>query len=199
MLERVSIGRDSRGQSLIETALVTPLLLLLVLNVVNLGYFFWVTTNITGASRSATLYAIQGSATPSATQKLPPSGSPSNVLSVSYLTNQDVTGPLNAPASIQVCSPINLISNSGVNGTGANQKSNCVTCTGTSCGSVGTGSPAPSADPEAPSFVLNRVDVVYTFQPIVRGTIFNLALAASAMCNSGTCTFVRHAEMRAMN
>ena len=68
--------RDSRGQSLVETALVVPMLVLLVLNVVNFGYFFWVTTNLTAASRSATLYAIMGGSTPSSSP-LPPAGSSS--------------------------------------------------------------------------------------------------------------------------
>jgi Flp pilus assembly protein TadG len=196
-------NQRSRGQALIETALVVPLLLLLVLNVVNFAYFFWVTLNLTAASRTATLYSTMGTATPAATQ-VPPPGSPSNTLSVSYLTVQDLTGPLADPssASIQVCSTTNLnASNSGVNNPGtASQKTNCVTCTGSSCGAVNTGSPVPTADPESPTFVLNRVDVVYTFQPLIPGTPFNLALRASGMCNTtGTCVFARHAEMRAMN
>jgi hypothetical protein len=59
---------------------------------------------------------------------------------------------------------------------------------------------AQSADPEAPNFVLNSVDIVYSFQPLIPGTPFNLALRAAAMCNAtGTCTFARHAEMRSMN
>ena len=202
MVKHLNPMRGTRGQSLVETALTLPLLVLLVLNVVNFGYFFWVTTNLTAASRSATLYAIMGSATPSAAQ-LPPSGTSTNMLSVTYLTVQDMTGPLAGPtsASVQVCSPINLNGLlSGVNNPGTvNQKSNCVTCTGSTCGTVGTGSPVPNADPEAPSFVLNRVDIVYTFQPLIQGTIFTLPLNASGMCNSGTCTFVRHVEMRSMN
>ena len=36
----VNPEKNSRGQSLVETALMLPLLILLVLNVVNLGYFF---------------------------------------------------------------------------------------------------------------------------------------------------------------
>jgi len=194
--------KGSRGQSLVETALVLPLLLLIVLNVVNFGYFFWVTLNLTAASRTATLYAIEGSYTPSA-GVWPSPGPPSNVSSVSYLTVQDMTGPLagSSSASIQICSPVNIDAlGSGVNNSGTTtQKSNCVTCTGSSCGTVNTGSPVPSADPEAPSFVLNRVDIVYTFQPLIPGTIFNLPLRASGMCNAtGTCVFARHAEMRAM-
>jgi Flp pilus assembly protein TadG len=191
--------RKSRGQSLVETALMLPLLIMLVLNVVNLGYFFLVIINLTGAARTATLYAIQGSATPAASQ-LPNPGSASTIGSVTYLTFQDMTGSLWNPtsASVQVCTEVNISASSGTNGTGNATKSNCVTCTSSSCGAVGTGSPAPNADPEAPTFLLNRVDIAYTFNTLIPGTIFNIPLQASAMCNSGSCTFSRHAEMRAM-
>ncbi len=201
--------RGSRGQSLVETALMVPFLLMLVLNAVNFGYFFLMMVNLTGASRTAVTYSIEGSSTPIATQTLPVSGSATNnllgTLSVSYLAYQDMTGAIGSPtgASVQVCSPINIASNSGVNGTGATQKSNCMTCTGNTCGAVGTGSPVPSADPEAPHFVLNQVDISYTFSPIIPGTVFNIALLAAPICtNSGgsvTCTFIRTAQMRAMN
>src|SRR3989442_996298 len=111
--------RNSRGQSLVETVLMLPLLLLIVCNVVNLGYFFLVIVNLTGASRTATMYSTVGSSTP--------------------------------------------------------------------------------ADPEAPNFVLNQVDITYTFSTLIPGTIFNIPLQASALCNSGTCQFVRSARMRAMD
>lgn len=180
-----------------------PLLLMIVLNVVNLGYFFLVAINLTGAARSATIYSIEGSSTPAASQ-LPGAGGASpttSLLSVTYLAFQDMTGSLWNPtgASVQVCSPINIASGSGVNGTGTSQKANCVTCTSSGCGSAGTGSPAPHADPEAPNFVLNQVRITYTFNTLIPGTIFNIPLQASPMCNSGSCTFVRQAEMRAMN
>ena len=58
--------RSSRGQSLVETALMLPLLIMIVLNVVNLGYFYLVIVNLTGTARTATLYSIAGSATPAA-------------------------------------------------------------------------------------------------------------------------------------
>jgi Flp pilus assembly protein TadG len=199
--------RNSRGQSLVETALMVPFLLMLVLNAVNFGYFFLMMVNLTGASRNAATYSIEGDSTPAATP-LPVSGSATNnltgTLSVSYLTYQDLTGAIGSPtgASVQVCSPVNILSNSGVNGTGANQKSNCMTCTGNTCGAVATGSPAPSADPEAPDFVLNQVDITYTFSPIIPGTLFNVALLASPICTTSggsvTCTFIRTARMRAM-
>jgi hypothetical protein len=197
--------RNTRGQSLVETVLMLPLLLLVVCNVVNLGYFFLVIVNLTGAARTATMYSVEGSATPAASQ-LPSSGGGSpttSLLSVTYLAFQDMTGALWNPtgATVQVCSPINInASSSGVNGTGANQKANCETCTsGSGCSTAGIGSPSPSADPEAPTFVLNQVDITYTFSTLIPGTIFNIPLQASALCNSGTCQFVRSARMRAMN
>jgi Flp pilus assembly protein TadG len=196
---------NTRGQSLVETALILPLLIMLVLNVVNLGYFFLVVINLTGTARTATLYSIEGSSTPAASA-LPGSGGASpttNLLSVTYLAFQDMTGALWNPtgASVQVCSPINTNgSGSGVNGSGTSQNANCETCTSSGCGSVGTGTPTPSTDPEAPSFVLNQVDIAYSFSPLIPGQIFNIPLQAfSGICNSGTCAFTRTARMRAMN
>src|SRR5437667_5514267 len=157
--------RSSRGQSLVETAIMLPLLILVVLNVVNLAYFFLVAVNLTGTSRTATLYSIMGSETPSASV-LPSSGGASpttNLSSVTYLAFQDMTGALWNPtgASVRVCSPINIASNSGVNGTGASLRSNCETCTSSGCGTAGAGSPLQPADPEAPHFILNQVMITY--------------------------------------
>ena len=196
--------KPSRGQSLVETMLILPLLVMIVLNVVNLAYFLLVMINMTGTARTATLYSILGSSTPAASQ-LPGSGGGSpttSLLSVTYLAYQDMTGAMWNPtgASVQVCSPINISGGSGVNGSGVNQRANCETCTSSGgCSSAGAGSPAPSADPEAPTFVLNRVQITYTFNTLLPGTIFNLPLQATPICNAGTCTFSRYAEMRAMN
>jgi hypothetical protein len=182
-----------------------PLLILMVLNTVNFAYFFLVAINLTGTARTATLYSTEGSATP-AQSALPDSGGAtptSSLLSVTYLAFHDMTGALWNPtgASVQVCSPINLNSGSGVNNAGtASQKANCETCTSaTGCSAAGAGSPVPDADPEAPTFVLNQVRITYTFPTLVPGKIFNIPLAATGLCNSASCTFIRQAEMRAMN
>src|SRR6266851_6311657 len=190
-------GRSSRGQSLVETALMLPLLLLLVCNVVNLGYFFLVIVNLTGASRSSALYSIEGSYTPYAQQEAPSGTTSSSILTtpgtVAYTVYQDLNGAVWNPtgATVRVCTQVNINSATGlgVNGTGSGQVANCETCTSSGCGAAGIGSPAPSADPEAPSFVLNQVDITYNFSTLIPGTIFNIPLQASAMCNSGTCTF----------
>lgn len=216
-LRNTNPTRNSRGQSLVETALMLPVLVLLVLNVVNLGYFFLVIVNLTGAARTATLYAIEGGATP-AGGVLPTAGGSTpttSISSVTYLAYQDLTGALWNPTgvTVQVCSQSNLdSSNKGVNtDTGSVQRPNCETCTsGSGCTAAGDGTPVPDPDPEANSasctapgcsgiFLLNQVRITYQFNTLIPGTIFNIPLQASAMCNSGTCTFTRTAEMRAMN
>jgi Flp pilus assembly protein TadG len=195
----------SRGQSLVETALMLPILLLVVLNVVNLAYFFLVAVNLTGAARSGTLYSIEGSYTPYASSQ-PPSGSSNCTTSpntVACLVFQDLAGavwnPTNTNNSVRLCSNSNLnVSGQGTNGTGSTQVSNCQTCTSTGCGSVVVGSPAPPADPEAPNFVANQVTITYQFSTLIPGTFFNAAIQSIPGCTGSTCTFVRTATMRSM-
>lgn len=199
---------QSRGQALLETALILPLLLLLVFNVVNFGYFYLIGVNLTGAARSSVLYAIEGAATPAA-GSLPSSGGSSpttNTRSVTYLIYQDLTGALGNPTgvTVQVCSQVNVNSstNSGVNGGGATPlRSNCESCTSSGCSAANgyKGSPVPDYDPEQPDFILNQVRIQYTFNTLIPGKIFSIPLWASPLCNGGTCTFTRYAEMRAMN
>jgi hypothetical protein len=214
--DRENSMRNSRGQSLVETALMMPLLVLLVLNVVNLAYFFLVTTNLTAAARSAALDSIEGSYSPYALQE-PSSGTGGPTITttpgtVAYTAYQDLTGavwnPTNSLNSIQVCTQVNTNSttNSGVNGTGAAQKANCMACTSSGCSAANAyaGSPAPRSDPEAPDFVLNQVDITYCFKTLVPGAIFNIPLQASAICRTGSvcgsgfCEFTRRARMRSM-
>src|ERR1700739_1036009 len=153
----------SSGQALIETALILPLLLMIVLNAVNFGYFFLLALNITAASRTSGIYSIMGGATPSIIA-LPPAGPSTTTKSVSYLAYQDLTGAVYAPstnAGVQVCSASVGILNAGK----ANMQSTC-----TSVGSVGS-FPSAEPDPETsggiPIFLLNRVDVAYQFSPII--------------------------------
>ena len=48
----------SRGQALVETALILPLFLILVMGVVDLGRAVWATTSLASAAREAARYAI---------------------------------------------------------------------------------------------------------------------------------------------
>ena len=185
--------RSCRGQSLVETALMLPLLILLVFNVVNLGYFFLVIVNLTGAARTTTEYAIMGPSTPAASawpSVGPADGTPAGNLTVTYVAQQDMTGALWNPAaaSIEICSAA-LGTASGL--------TNCQKCSGVTCSAVNSGTATPSADPEG-TFVLNQVTITYTFTTLIPGKIFNIPLQASAMCNGGSCTFIRKAFMRAM-
>jgi Flp pilus assembly protein TadG len=193
--------RESSGQALIETVLLLPLLLAIVLNAINFGYFFLMALNITSSARTSGLYSIMGSATPAAIA-LPKAGPTATTTTVSYLAYQDLTGAVYSPstnAGVQVCSPSVGVLNAGT----VNQKSQC-----SAFGSVGS-FPAADVDPElnsgstAPAFLLNRVDVAYQFTPPIPLMPFNILVLASPACTttggSVSCTFYRHTQMRAMN
>jgi Flp pilus assembly protein TadG len=49
---RKRLARCTSGQALLETALVLPLLLALIFNVINFGYFFFVALNSPSAARA---------------------------------------------------------------------------------------------------------------------------------------------------
>jgi hypothetical protein len=184
------------GQSIVETVLMMPILLMLLLNAVNFGYFFFTITNLAAAPRAGVEYSIMGGATPSAIE-LPATGPTTNVLSSSFLTYEDMRGALNAPtanASVRVCSQ-----SAGV----VSGIANCVTYPGTG---VTFTFPAAQADPElnagstAPAFVLHQVDVAYKFTPLIPGRVFNVVLLAFPTCNaSGVCVLHRQSVMRGMN
>jgi hypothetical protein len=192
-------SRES-GQSLVETVLIVPLLLTLVLNAINFSYFFLTALNITSSARSGAMYSITADATPAAIPA-PPAGPVTSTNSVSYLAYQDLTGAVYSPstnAGVQVCSPSVGIVSAGT----TNQRSSCTTF-----GSVG-GFPAAVADPELnsagtlPAFLLNRVDVAYQFSPPIPLMPFNIVVLASPACTSSggvvSCTFYRHSVMRVM-
>src|SRR5512135_3174947 len=94
------------GQSLVETALVLPLFLLITFNAVNFGYFFFVAVNLASSPREGVTYSIQGFATPS--QLTLPNAEPSTTTSsVSWLTYQDMAAlHLSANAQVQVCTKL---------------------------------------------------------------------------------------------
>jgi len=192
----------SAGQALVETILMLPIIITIVLNAINFGYFFLMALNITASSRSAGLYSITGDETPAAIP-VPPAGPLNAAGSVSYNAFQDLTGAVYSPstaAGIQVCSPSVGILNSGT----VNQKTQCTTL-----GSVGTFTGKDSEpDPElngsnsAPAFLLNRIDVAYQFSPPIPLTPFSILVMANPNCASAggtvTCTFYRHSVMRVM-
>ena len=196
--------RGESGQSLIETVLILPFLLTVVLNAVNFAYFFLMALNITSASRSAATYSVMGGATPAAIA-LPKAGPNTTASTVSYLAYQDLTGAVYAPyshAGVQVCSTAVTNPPSVLNAGTLNQRTPCA-----SFGPVGSFQ-ASQPDPElnssntAPAFLLNRVDVAYRFSPPIPLSPFNIIVLAGPICTSSqgivTCTFYRHAVMREM-
>jgi Flp pilus assembly protein TadG len=186
------LKKEARGQAMVETALMLPFLLEIVFNTVNFGYFFLIALNITAAPHSGALYSILGASTPINVDLADP-GPTTARNSVSYLTLGDLTGAIGngASAPVQVCT-----AKSGTTGSG--------TALLTACTQYNSSpSYTPDADPEAPAFVLNRVDVTYTFKPLLDQRLFNLILLASPVCTGSgggvTCTFHRQVSMRAMN
>ncbi len=169
--------RETRGQSLLEVALMLPLLVLLLGYAVDFGYFFFVAANLTSAARNAAEYSIQGYESPGQAQ-LPAAGPLSSSSSVAAAAMGDLDSLLNASTitSLTVCSVAN--GNSG----------NLPVCT--NYGPAATAY-TPDADPEAPRFTLQRVDVTYTVQPPVAMNFFGVSLL-------GNLNFHRQVSMRAM-
>jgi hypothetical protein len=171
----------SCGQSLLEVAAFLPLLVLCAGYAVDFGYFFIVSANLNSSTRSAAEYSIQGFATPGQTS-LPAAGPSSSTASVAALALGDLAGLANSStqASVQVCS-----------------KSVGITGNVTNCSSFGptvstSTATAAQTDPEAPTFLLNRVDVSYTVQPPIPLTFFKVSLLP-------TLSVHRYVSMRVMD
>ena len=60
MMQRTRTKRSDRGQSLIECALVLPLLMLLIVNVVNFGAIFYAWISVANAARTGAQYFTTG-------------------------------------------------------------------------------------------------------------------------------------------
>lgn len=181
------------GQSLIETALVLPVLLWLAFNAVNFGYFFFVAVNLAATPRTGVQYSILGSSTPKALT-LPDAGPADAQASVSYLTYQDMKNvlPGSANARVQVCSA-RLGTTEAIPGDPTSQIANCVQF------GTGTETYTPAADPEAPLFVLHRVDVVYEVTPLIPAFSINTPGGPIDLSLLPTLRFHRQISMRAMN
>jgi Flp pilus assembly protein TadG len=180
-----SLIKDVHGQATIEMALVLPLLLGLTFNTVNFGYFFLMAVNLSAAPRSGALYSILGFATPSGP------GLPTTA-DVNTLTLGDLTGAVYnaASAQVQVCT--------------AQKGTTSTPPIVTLCDQFnGFTASTPPEDPESGSpFLLNQVDIIYTFTPLIDRRLFNLILLGTPYCSSSgtvTCTFHRKVLMRAMN
>jgi hypothetical protein len=169
---------STSGQSLAELALTIPIMALLLAYAIDFGYFFIASAAIGNAARDAVEYASAGYQAPGQTTL--PSGGP--ITGTASVSGEAVAGlaSFNASATtttVQVCSKTNGVSN------------NKAVCT--SYGPSGT-SYTPAADPEAPNFVLQRVDVTYTVQPPIPLSFFHISLLPSMKVH-------RQVSMRALD
>ena len=130
--------RATRGQALVEFALVVPLLILLIVNAVNFGGFLFGWITVAGAARSGIEYFTAAGAA---------AGAPTTptTAQINALVTADVSSLLNRSSLVvRVCT----------------NKNSVVTCSG-------AGSSVPPADPEPASYVLATIDVTYTYQPLI--------------------------------
>jgi hypothetical protein len=145
---------NSQGQALVELALATPMLFLLIALAFNFGGWLYAWVQVGNAARAATNYGIFGSSslglpgTPTSTQlaKLMDAD-------LASLPNTSVSNPV-----IAVCK--------NNNGTVTP-----ITGAGTVISISGTCS-SPPADPEAPSYSTLTVDITYTYSSFFTGATF---------------------------
>lgn len=181
------------GQSLIETALLLPFLLLIAFNAINFGYFFFAALNVAAAPRTGVEFAIQGPATqgsPAYPQPGPSCLSPTVAPYVSDVTYNDMLRvlPNSGAATTRVCSQLMGYTDPNL----TTQTANCCYCTSaTNCTSGSSTFPSPASDPESPNHVLHRVDVRYTVQPLIPVSVFGIQLLPNL-------SFHRQVSMRAM-
>jgi Flp pilus assembly protein TadG len=167
-------ARGDEGQSLLETAVTMPLLLAIAFNLINVAYFWFVLLSMSAASRQGVQYASQGGSA-AGTISAPTTAAVSDLV---YENVTNAMGTTTSNVAVRVCS-----SAKGVN-----------PATGVAlCDSFGPAFAfsAPAADPEAPVYVLNRVDVGYTVTPIIPGSAFGVLLPANLQ-------FQRHSSMRSL-
>jgi Flp pilus assembly protein TadG len=170
--------RSTSGQSLVELAIAIPIMVLLLAYAVDYGYFFIAEAAITSATRNAVEYAGAGYQSPG--QATLPAAGPdttANTVSSEAIAGLATFNTSSTTTSVQVCSKSNGISN------------NVAKCT--NYGPTATAY-TPSTDPEAPHFVLQRVDITYTVQPPIPLAFFKLSLLPNL-------TFHRQVSMRALD
>ena len=169
---------SNSGQSLIELAVALPVMVLLLAFAVDYGYFFIAEAAITSASRDAVEYASAGYQSPGQVT-LPPGGpvTAANSVSAEATAGLATLASSSTTTSVQVCSKVNGVSN------------NVAACT-----SYGPAAPSytPGTDPEAPHFVMQRVDITYTVQPPIPLSFFKMSLLPNLR-------FHRQVSMRALD
>jgi Flp pilus assembly protein TadG len=139
------VKKLTRGQALIEMALILPLLLLLIVNVVNFGSMMYAWITVSNAARAGAQYLVTAGAVIG-------SPSPPSAAAIHTLVLGDLASLPNA-ATAQVC----VSSSAGVT----------VTC---NSGSAPAGAPPAAETAEgspAVTYIVGAVDVKYNYQPLI--------------------------------
>ena len=133
----------SSGASLVEFALLLPLILLLVVNVVNFGSFLYTWIAISNAARAGAQYMVLSSASV---------GFPRDAAAaqISTLVQNDLGALIGGSATVNVCTNNNGVYHPVSAGAGA-----CASANDTD----------GFSDPEPASYILATVDVSYTWLP----------------------------------
>ena len=171
---RRRIGRKSRrGQSLLEFALILPLILLLIVNTVNFGALFYDWITVADGVRSGAQYMVLAGKSVG----FPPEANASQVTTV--IAN-DLKSLPNAATNvtIKICTNNSTTGTASFNQIQGNVPAVACTCSNTAGGSVtcptneGGSTNAGNntdgfTDPEPTRFVLATVDVSYNYQPLI--------------------------------
>ena len=177
--------QKQRGSSLIEFALIVPLLFLLVVNVVNFAGFFYAWIVVAHAGRSAAQYMVTGPAYAGYGSSDFISALPTTAAQIQSILTTCPQGDMCAPSinlskvTVTVCS-----NNNGVQ----EAPGNCL-------------SPAGYVDPELTTSVIATVSVSYLYCPLIPSwDVPALGIHSSLpRCNSdgtGGMTIHRTAAMR---
>lgn len=132
------LNASSGGQALVEYALVLPMLLLLIVNTVNFGGFFFGWIAMANAARAGADYAIMGGASVGSFQS-------ATAAQVINLITQDVASlPNSSTLTVNICQNYDGI----------------ITALTGSCSAI-------PMDPEPTSYTLVSVDTTYTYKPFI--------------------------------
>jgi hypothetical protein len=180
-IERTEVGtqlsQDTFGQALIETALFSMVLVLMLALAANFAYVVYIGAGITSAGRQAATYAAQGQ------QAAARSALPAVSAACQIAANE-----VNGWAGL---SSTNWGAYAASSALGGSSWANTSSCAGNSNSTA----PAYNADPESATFTVNAVKVSATPSPLINFSI--LGKKASTILPSAT--YGRTVYMRQLN
>jgi Flp pilus assembly protein TadG len=171
------LSQDTVGQALIETALFSMVLVLMLALAANLTYVVYVGAGITSAGRQAATYAAQGQ-----------QATAGKALPAVSAACQIAANEVNGWAGLSSTNWGAYAASSAVGGSSWTNTSSCA-------GNSNSTAPTYNADPEPATFTVNAVKVSATPSPLVNFSI--LGKKASTILPSAT--YGRTVYMRQLN